>query len=148
MTKVLFCHGAPDRLQAAAVWLMLYSQHPDPSGTAAPTLVYAPEAEMAERIDRLLWTQPATGFLPHCRADSPLAGETPVLITGNLDGIPHHDRLLNLSNDLPPGFGRFENLVEVISEDDAVRLPARARVKFYRDRGYEIQFRDLNREPL
>jgi len=148
MTKVLFCHGAPDRLQAAAVWLMRYSQQPGSSGTATPTLIYAPEAEMAERIDRLLWAQQATGFFPHCRADSPLAAETPVLIAGSLDGMPHHEKLLNLSNELPPGFSRFENLVEVISEDDAVRLPARERVKFYRDRGYEIQFRDLNKEPL
>ena len=57
-------------------------------------------------------------------------------------------KLLNLSNDLPPGFSRFEDLVEVVSEDDAVRLPARERVKFYRDRGYEIQFRDLAKDPL
>jgi len=148
MTKVLFCHGARDRLQAAAVWLMHHSQEPGPSGAATPTLVYVPEAGMAERIDRLLWTQPATGFFPHCHADSPLAAETPVQITGSLDAIPHQQKLLNLSNELPPGFSRFENLVEVISEDDAVRLPARERVKFYRDRGYEILFRDLRKEPL
>lgn len=148
MTKVLFCHGASDRLQAAAVWLVQYSQRPGPSGAATQTLVYAPQADTAERIDRLLWTQPVTGFFPHCRADSPVAAETPVLITGNLDDIAHHDKLLNLSNELPQGFSRFESLVEVISEDDSVRLPARERVKFYRDRGYEIQFRDLNKEPL
>ncbi|MCX7173462.1 MAG: DNA polymerase III subunit chi [Proteobacteria bacterium] len=148
MTKVLFCHGAPDRLQAAAAWLMQYGRQQDLSGATKATLVYAPEAEMSERFDRLLWTQSATGFLPHCRADSPLAAETPVLITGNLDGVPYHEKLLNLSNELPPGFSRFENLVEVVSEDDAVRLPARERVKFYRDRGYEIQFRDLGKEPL
>ena len=148
MTKVLFWHGAADRLQAAAVWLMRYSQQQDASGATKPTLICAPDAEMAERLDRLLWTQPATGFFPHCRADSPLAAETPVLIAGSLEVTPHHDKLLNLSNELPPGFSRFEDLVEVISEDDAVRLPARERVRFYRDRGYDIQFRDLNKEPL
>jgi len=147
MTKVLFCHGASDRLQAAAAWLIQFSQQ-QASGAATATLVYAPEVDIAERIDRLLWTQSATGFLPHCRADSPLASETPVLITDSMDNMMHQEKLLNLSNELPPGFSRFENLVEVISEDDAVRLPARARVKFYRDRGYAIQFRDLGREPL
>lgn len=148
MTKVLFCHGAPERLHAAAAWLMRYGQRKDSAGVAQATLVYAPEMETAELFDRLLWTQPATGFLPHCRADAPLAAETPVLITGNLDGMPHHGKLLNLSNDLPPGFSRFEDLVEVVSEDDAVRLPARERARFYRDRGYEIQFRDLAKDPL
>ncbi|MFA6313854.1 MAG: DNA polymerase III subunit chi [Sterolibacterium sp.] len=148
MTKVLFCHGAADRLQSAAAWLMQYSRRREPSGAPHATLVYAPDKEMAERFDRLLWTQPATGFLPHCRADSPLAAETPVLITSSLEVMPQHEKLLNLSNELPPGFSRFEYLVEVVSEDDAVRLSARERVKFYRDRGYEIQFRDLGREPL
>jgi DNA polymerase-3 subunit chi len=70
-----------------------------------------------------------------------------VLIATSLDVKPHEDNLLNLSNELPPGFSRFENLVEIISVDDAVRLPARDRVKFYRDRGYDLHFRDLNKEP-
>lgn len=144
MTKVLFCHGAQDRLQAAAAWLMQFraQQHP------AVALIFAPDAEVAERFDRLLWAQPAIGFLPHCRADSPLAAQTPVLIASSLDSLPQEERLLNLSDDLPPGFSRFENLVEIISQDDAVRLPARDRVKFYRDRGYDIEFRDLDKDPL
>ena len=145
MTKVLFCHGAPERLQAAAAWLALLAA---PGQSLQATLVYAPDREVADRIDRMLWTHPATGFLPHCRIDSPLAGETPVLIATSLDNTPQHQRLLNLSNELPPAFSRFENLVEIISVDDTVRLPARDRVKFYRDRGYDIQFRDLQKEPL
>jgi len=64
MTKVLFCHGAQDRLQAAAAWLIL-------AGADRPTLpnttVYAPDSRIAERFDQFLWTNPATGFLPHCR---------------------------------------------------------------------------------
>lgn len=148
MTKVLFCHGAPDRLQAAAAWLMQCQREQTSAAAARSTLVYAPDAGVAERFDRLLWTQSATGFLPHCQADSPLAAETPVLIAGNLEVPPHQQKLLNLSNELPPGFSRFEDLIEVISEEDAVRLPARERVMFYRDRGYDIQFRDLNKEPL
>lgn len=145
MTKVLFCHGAADRLQAAAAWLMQFRAQNHP----AVALIYAPDAKLAERFDHLLWTQPAIGFLPHCRVDSPLAAQTPVLIASSLDTLPQQEeRLLNLSNELPPGFSRFENLVEIISLDDAVRLPARDRVKFYRDRGYDIEFRDLDKEPL
>ncbi len=140
MTKVLFCHGAEDRLQAAAAWLAL-----DPM---AESLVYAPDRQLGEHFDRLLWTQKAIGFLPHCRSDSPLAGATPILIANSIETASQHRCLLNLSNELPPSFSRFEHLVEIISVDDAVRLPARDRVKHYRDRGYEIQFRDLQKEPL
>ena len=145
MTKVLFCHGAADRLQAAAAWLWQAAA----DRSAAPvTIVYAPDARQAERFDQLLWTTPATGFLPHCRVDSPLAGETPLLIARDLEQVAQHDRLINLSDELPPGFSRFEHLVEIISQEDSIRLPARERVKFYRDRGYDIQYRDLQKEPL
>ena len=145
MTKVLFCHGAPDRLQGAAAWLALNAA---PGQSQSATVVYAPDREVADHLDRLLWTHPATGFLPHCRTDSKLAGETPILIAASLDALPQHQCLLNLSNELPPAFSRFDDLVEIVSVEDAVRLPARDRVKFYRDRGYDIRFRDLQKEPL
>ena len=133
MTRVLFFHGASDRLQAAALWLaQSYREH-------QPVLVYAPDPAIAERIDRLLWTQTATGFLPHCRAEDPLAAETPLLIASHLDTLPQEERLLNLSNEIPPGFSRFTALIEIVSDADDDRLPARDRFKFYRERGYELK---------
>ena len=38
---------------------------------------------IATKLDRLMWTWPATGFLPHCAAHDALAAETPVLIGGD-----------------------------------------------------------------
>jgi DNA polymerase-3 subunit chi len=90
-----------------------------------------------------LWTQSALGFIPHCRADSPLAAETPILITDNLDQLPQDDRLMNLSQIVPPGFSRFQSLIEVVGRDEADRDSARERVKFYKDRGYEVRYFDL-----
>ncbi|HEX8987763.1 MAG TPA: DNA polymerase III subunit chi [Rhodocyclaceae bacterium] len=132
MTSIRFYSNADDRLQAAADWI---------AGTwrERPVLVYAPDAAIAERIDRILWMQPATGFLPHCRGDSPLAAQTPVLIAGTLDTLPHDRCLVNLSHEVPPGFSRFEELIEIVSTDDADRLPARERFRFYRDRGYAVE---------
>ncbi len=106
-------------------------------------LVYVPARHAAEQLDKLLWSQPATGFIPHCPADSPLAAETPILLASSLDE-PLHDRcLLNLGDELPPGFSRFEDLVEIVSTADADRLPARERFKFYRERGYALETRDI-----
>ncbi|MBS3936118.1 MAG: DNA polymerase III subunit chi [Sulfuritalea sp.] len=137
MTRISFLHGAPERLQSAAQWLR------QAWAERQAVLVYVPDAEQAARLDRMLWTQPALSFLPHCRADSPWAGETPILLTDRLDSPPHERCLLNLSNDLPPAFSRFEHVVEVVSTDDSDRLPARERFKFYRDRGYAIDNRDI-----
>lgn len=138
MTQVFFYHGASDRIAAACALL---------SGAYAkkkPMLVYATEPEVAGSIDRMLWTHSALGFVPHCRADSPLAAETPILITDSLDSIAQDERLMNLSRDIPPGFSRFESMIEVVGQDEDDRSAARDRVKFYKDRGYEVRYFDLS----
>jgi DNA polymerase-3 subunit chi len=138
MTRISFLHGAPDRIQSAARWLQqAWSER-------CAVLVYVPDSEQASQLDRILWTQPALSFVPHCRADAPLAAETPILLTDRLDAPPQDICLLNLSNELPPTFSRFEHLVEIVSIDDADRLPARERFKFYRERGYAIENRDIS----
>lgn len=140
MTKIFFYHGMNDRLPYALRLI---------SGAWAQKkaiTIYAPDRSIALQLDNLLWTQNATGFIPHCMGDSPLAAETPVLIACNETELGHStqdQRLLNLSNELPPGFTRFESLVEVVSQEDDVRNSGRERVKFYRERGYEVQFKDI-----
>ena len=137
MTQVFFYHGASDRIAAACALL---------GGAYAkkkPMLVFAPEKAVADSVDRALWTQSALGFVPHCRADSPLAAETPILITDNLDQLPQDERLMNLSQVVPPGFSRFHSLIEVVGRDETERNSARERVKFYKDRGYEVRYFDL-----
>ena len=138
MTEVFFYHGASDKIAAACALL---------SGAYAkkkPMLVYALEAEVASGLDRMLWTNAALSFVPHCRADSPLAAETPILITDTLETIPQDERLMNLSREIPPGFSRFQSLIEVVGQDESDRLAARDRVKYYKDRGYEVRYFDLS----
>lgn len=138
MTQISFFHGARDRLQAIAAWL----------GRAASegrrVLVYVPAGERSERLDRLLWAHPATGFAPHCRADDKLAAETPIVLAAELEHPPHDGCLLNLSDEIPPGFSRFQQLIEIISVEDEDRLPGRERFRFYRERGYPLENRDIS----
>lgn len=137
MTRITFYSNADDRLQAACSWLAANWRE------KKSTVVFAPEPEVAERLDRMLWMQPATGFLPHCGAGSALAGETPVLIARQLEDVKQDACLLNLGDEIPPGFSRFEELVEIVSTSDAVRLPARERFRFYRERGYALENRNV-----
>jgi len=139
MTRVLFLHGASDRLAAAARWLA------EAAGAKRKVVVFAPD-DLAERLDRLLWTHSATGFVAHCRTDSPLATESPIVIGGQIDALPHDQALLNLGDEVPPGFSRFEELVEIVSTAESDRLPARERFRFYRERGYAPESRDLGSE--
>jgi DNA polymerase-3 subunit chi len=109
-------------------------------------MVYAPGEAVAAQIDRLLWTQPPTGFVPHCRSASPLAAETPVVIGASIEEVSHHDVLVNLDGDLPPAFARFERLIEIVGGDTADRLPARERYRFYRERGYPLSAHNLTED--
>jgi DNA polymerase III subunit chi len=106
-------------------------------------LIYAPEPEAASRIDKMLWTWPAIGFVPHCALHDPLAPETPVLIASDAQSPPACELLLNLGDECPPHFERFERLLEVVSGDDAGRDAGRSRYRFYRERGYKISNHDL-----
>ena len=105
--------------------------------------VYAPDAALAERFDRLLWTDNATGFIPHCRAGDPLAAETPVLIHEREGELLHDTLLINLDAAWPPFFSRFERVIEIVSTDTQDATAARERFRFYRDRGYAMQTHDM-----
>jgi DNA polymerase-3 subunit chi len=138
MTSIDFYFNAGDRLEVACRLAGKALQQ------NKRVLIYAPLAELAQRIDRLLWTAQAVSFIPHCAAHDALAAETPVLVASD-DETPAHvcEVLLNLSAECPPFFERHERLLEVVSQDDAERQAGRARFKFYRDRGYEIRSHNL-----
>jgi len=140
MTRVDFYFNAADKLQVACRL----------AGKAASRgtrlLVYAPQPETRQRIDRLLWTWPATGFVPHCAPHDPLAPDTPVLVDGETLAADGCAVLLNLSEAAPPAFERFERLLEIVGTDDEDRHQARDRYRFYRERGYRIDDHDLGRD--
>lgn len=138
MTRVQFLFGVRDRHQAVLAWLA------DAWRERRKIVVFAPDADARARLDQLLWSQPATGFLPHCAADDALADETPVLLAGVLDGVGDDAVLVNLADDVPPGFTRFEHLVEIISRDETVKAAGRERFRHYRARGYPIESVDLS----
>jgi len=135
--RIDFYHDAPDKLATAVkVAHKAYSQ-------GLKLLVYAPSPAVADAFDRLLWSVPATGFVPHCRLGAALAPETPVLIADRLDAVPHHELLINLDTAVPPGFERFARLIEIVGRDEDDKTPARARFRQYRDGGHEIIRHDL-----
>lgn len=105
--------------------------------------VYTSDTQLADRFDHLLWQTPATGFIPHCRAEDPLAAETPVLIHTSEGALLHDTLLINLDPAWPPFFSRFQRLVEIVSGETHDTTSARERFRFYRDRGYAINTHDM-----
>lgn len=137
MTRVEFHHGARDKLASAC--RLVGELH----AAGRRVVVYADEP-LAAQFDRLLWTHPPTGFVPHCRIGGALADETPVVVGKTLDNLGHHDVLVNLDATLPPEFSRFDRLIEIVGTDEADRQPARERFRYYRERGYELASHNLD----
>lgn len=139
MTRIDFYFEAEDKLQVACRLSAKAAQQ------KLRVLICAPDEAGAQRIDKMLWTWQATGFLPHCMTRSPLAAQTPVLITHDPEDTPHDEVLLNLRAEWPPAFSRFRRLVEIVGRDDEDRQAARGRFRFYRDHGYDIVSHDLSK---
>ena len=137
MTSIDFYFNAQDRLQVAcrlAGKAMKQNQR---------LLIHVPDNELAARIDKMLWTWPAIGFVPHCAVHSPLAAETPVLIASGDESPEGCEVLLNLGAECPPHFERFPRLLEVVSTAEEDKARGRNRFRYYRERGYTIMRHDL-----
>ncbi|KXU89314.1 DNA polymerase III subunit chi [Paraburkholderia monticola] len=102
-----------------------------------PLIVVAEPARLAA-FDEMLWTFSPLEFVPHCMAGTPVATETPVVLTTNLDDVPHHQVLLNLGATVPAQFARFERLLEVVGNAHEELAAGRERYRFYLDRGYAL----------
>ena len=140
MTRIDFYRYAEDkqrfacRLAAKAV------------AAASRVVVYSPDAKALESLDRALWTYQVTGFVPHCFVASPLAAETPVILSSTGEGLPHHDVLLNLADEWPAFFASFERVLEIVATDEADKELARSRYVFYQKRGYDIRVNAIEAE--
>ncbi len=138
MTQIDFYTQVDDKLRTACrLATKAYGQN-------LRVMVLCPDADTALRFDRMLWTMSALGFVPHCRANDALAARTPIVIDHQGAEPPHDEVLLNLGDEWPPYFSRFRRLLEIVTTDDEDRRAARARYKFYKDRGYELKTHDLS----
>ena len=141
MTQIDFYFNVENKLQTAcALSAKAYAR-------GLKVLAYCADADASQKFSRLLWTAPAISFVPHCATADPLAPVTPVIVDHEGATLLHDQVLINLRAEWPPFFSRFQRLIEIVSQDEADRLSARARFKFYRDRGYDIRTHDLSGTP-
>ena len=138
MTDIEFHVNVPDKLQYSCRLLRKAYR----SGAKA---VVTAEPDLLLQLDQMLWSYSATEFLPHCRGNSAATtmASTPIWLVDTLDVCPAGSVLINLGQQVPGDFERFERFIEVASSADSDRLAARDRWKYYRDRGYSLKRHEL-----
>lgn len=140
VTRITFYFNAADKLDVARKLAIKAYQ------SGQRTLVYTADPAQAQAADQLFWTAQQLSFLPHVRCGHPLAAETPILIGDDPDALAQADVLINLAPEPPAFFARFERLLEIVTADAADREQARARFRFFRERGYALDSHDLGAE--
>jgi DNA polymerase-3 subunit chi len=138
MTQIDFYIQAESRLQVACTLAAKALSR------GVRMMILTANGEATEQVDRLLWTSPPIGFLPHCRAQHRLAAVTPIILDHVAEPVVHEHILVNLRDEAPPHFSRFERLMEIVTREESDRERARARFRFYRERGYDIRTHDLS----
>ena len=137
MTRIDFYRCTEDKLRVAC--RLAAKAH----AQSTRLVVYAPQREVLTEFDRSLWAYQATGFVPHCFVEAPVADETPVILATSGEALPHHDVLLNLADEWPPFFASFERVLELIGAGEADKERARERWSFYKKRGYDLKLHDI-----
>jgi len=101
----------------------------------------------AESMSQYLWSFKPESFTPHCLIDQPqnnvsivldwrLQGQDMDTKSGENTG---HDVLINLQDDIPAVFSRFQRLSEIVVQQAELLTITRSHYQFYRDRGYPLK---------
>lgn len=111
--------------------------------SGARVVVTAP-AEMLTRLDQQLWSFSATDFVPHCHAsaEAEVSSRSPIVLAESLEGLTHFGVLVNLGEEVPAGFERFERFIEVVPQQEEGRLAGRKRWKHYQGSGFPLKLHD------
>lgn len=111
-------------------------------GQAQKVFIHSDNEQELTQLDLTLWDFRAISFVPHKLlpqgyTTSALDNEA-VHLSG---GVPGADRtlLINLANEVPTFFSRFERTLEVINDEPEIKSTGRLRYRYYQQRGYPLK---------
>ena len=113
MTEVSFHFNVPDRMGYACRLLRKAVRR-------GARVVVAAQPEVLSALDRQLWVFEPLDFVPHVHAKqgqalAPRLQDTPVWLAPAVEMAPHREVLLNMGDELVPGFEGFARVIELLS---------------------------------
>lgn len=104
--------------------------------------VHTLDESQALMLDEKLWIFREDAFIPHALQGADL--DVPVRIGFDQEPLEHQDVLVNLSGQVPGFFSRFDRVAEVVPVDENRRQAARENYSFYKQRGYSLDYHQIN----
>ena len=104
--------------------------------------IHTVDAVKSAELDDLLWSFRPDRFIPHAICGTSEEAVS-IKISHQVEPKEHKDILVNLSGVVPDFFSRFARVAEVVPLDKESRTAARENYKFYKDRGYELQYHPI-----
>lgn len=104
--------------------------------------VLTQDQAVSAALQQRLWLYAPESFLPSANPHDEDSTYAPIMLNADGSHLLQDDILINLQAVHPPFFSRFRYLVEIVGHDEADKMAARQRYKFYRDRGYHVKSTD------
>ena len=143
MTRIEFHFNTADRLQYTCRLLRKADSQSVRLG------VVGSEATLRQ-LDAMLWAFSELDFLPHSHVDDAqsIQDASPIRLHADPMQLTGLDVLVNLGDEVPQGFEKFERLIEMVATDDHGRMTARERWRHYTKQGYDLAQHDLSKGAL
>jgi DNA polymerase-3 subunit chi len=103
-------------------------------------VVMAPNDELVEKYNELLWTYSSRIFLPHGSKNDGYSDQQPIYLTAGNEN-PNNASLLVLTNGIETEISNYEKCFDIFDGSDEQQLSkARARYQTYKKQGYAITY--------
>lgn len=104
--------------------------------------VHTTSSEQAKDLDDLLWVYRQDSFVPHS-LDSAANDDESVLIGDGAEPSRDTDVVINLTDQVPSFFAKFDRVIEIVGSAAEQRQAARERYRAYREQDCELQSHTL-----
>jgi len=98
----------------------------------------------AQKLDDMLWTFHDQAFIPHEIATPSSPSHTRIMaLIGTTLPATFSNQLINTGPSVPENLESIEHLVEVVDADTQRKQLARERYKQYRERGWQLETKNI-----
>jgi DNA polymerase-3 subunit chi len=106
--------------------------------------IYVESEKTAQYFNDLLWTFSDTSFIPHNIYEEYTNSTVPIQIGYTPNPKKHSDILINLTENAPSSYSIFKNILEIVPNDESLKIAGRKKYKFYTSNGCDLNCTTIN----